>query len=54
MDHVEQPMTEAASAVATPEQRAHWNNWVWFTGMTKKGIVVVAIITCVAVFFITR
>jgi hypothetical protein len=56
MDHVQesQPMTEAATAEATPAQRAHWTQWVWFTSMTKKGIVVVAIITCVALFFITR
>jgi hypothetical protein len=56
MDHAQEtePMTQAASNEATPEQRAHWNQWVWFTSMTKKGIVVVAIITIVAVLFITR
>ena len=51
MDHAHeaQPMTEAATAPeATPAQRAHWNQWVWFTSMTKKGIVVVAIITIIA------
>ena len=53
MDHTEHhPETTAASNLATPEQRAHWNNWVWFTGMTKKGIVVVLAITCLALYFI--
>lgn len=56
MDHLNetQPMTQADSAEATPQQRAHWNQWVWFTGMTKKGIVAVAILTIVALLFITR
>jgi hypothetical protein len=34
--------------------RDHWNTWAWFTSMTKKGIVLVTIITVVAVYFIVR
>jgi hypothetical protein len=34
--------------------REHWATWQWFTGMTKTGIILVAIVVIVAVFFVTR
>ncbi len=46
--HDEHPANLPSGAMV----REHWNNWTWFTTLTKVGVVAVAFIVILTMWFI--